>query len=832
MSRETKTKVQLLEEIDVLERRLEETEEALKAIRSGEVDAIYVEGPKGERLFTLKGADQTYRTLVEDMHQGAVTSTADGTILYANKAFAEMTQRPPGSIVGSSIGKYIAPEDKGLFEALFQQGIQEGAGGEMALHVEKGFPVPVYLSVNRVSSDGATLLCIAITDLRDQKRQEEVVKSERLSRAILEAAGEAVLVCDHDGRIVRANHAARELVQGPLLLKSFDDTFSLETLPKTNREAAGSFSVFPVLKGDAFYGIEVLLRKEKSESCDLLLSATPLRSEEGIVGCVLLLTDTTALKQLERDLEAERERLAVTLLSIGDGVIVTDLEGQIQLINRVAESLTGWSHGEAKGRSLDEVFHIISEKTRRPCENPVKKVLASGVIVGLANDSLLISKDGAERAVADSGSPILSRNGNIVGVVLVFRDVTKLKEADKALRRAHEELEERVEERTAELVSINEKLKREIEDRKQAQQALKQSEERLREVNVALDRGLSEVFQALRKLASGDPSVRISETSELDLLVRLKRAVNATAQDLATIINLTHEFAMGLAEYFDVLQRVSRGDFSARVSGDSPVELLGALKRDINHMILGISTEIAERQRAEQALQKSEAELRHLSARLLQVQEAEREKISRELHDSIGQALAATKFGVENCLHRIRELADEETAKSLEALVPVVQRASEEVRQIHTDLRPSLLDDLGIIATISWFCREFQGLYGGLTIEQQIDVEEKQVADALKIVIFRLLQEALNNVAKYGKGDRVRVSLQERKGHIELAIKDNGRGFNVDEAFSTKSLKGGFGLTSMKERTELSGGSFFIESAPKTGTLVRATWPLRMTEPT
>ncbi|MDY6954776.1 MAG: ATP-binding protein, partial [Thermodesulfobacteriota bacterium] len=155
------------------------------------------------------------------------------------------------------------------------------------------------------------------------------------------------------------------------------------------------------------------------------------------------------------------------------------------------------------------------------------------------------------------------------------------------------------------------------------------------------------------------------------------------------------------------------------------------------------------------------------------------------------------------------------------------QRASDEVRQIHTDLRPSLLDDLGIIATISWFCREFQGLYGGLTIEQQIDIEEKQVTDSLKIVIFRLLQEALNNVAKYGKGDRVRVSLQERKGHMELAIKDNGRGFDVDEALSTRSLKRGFGLTSMKERTELSGGSFFIESAPEAGTLVKATWPLR-----
>jgi signal transduction histidine kinase len=241
--------------------------------------------------------------------------------------------------------------------------------------------------------------------------------------------------------------------------------------------------------------------------------------------------------------------------------------------------------------------------------------------------------------------------------------------------------------------------------------------------------------------------------------------------------------------------------------------------------------DITERKQAEQALEESEAELRCLSARLLDVQEAERKTISRELHDSIGQALAATKFGVENCLHRIREVADNETVRLLETLVPVVQRAGEEVRRIHTDLRPSLLDDLGIIATISWFCREFQGLYPGLRIKQRIDIEEKQVADSLKIVIFRLLQEALNNVAKYGKGDTVRVSLQETEGHIELAIEDNGRGFDVDQVRSNKSLKGGLGLTSMKERTELSGGSFSIESAPGAGTLVRASWPTRITGP-
>jgi len=135
-------------------------------------------------------------------------------------------------------------------------------------------------------------------------------------------------------------------------------------------------------------------------------------------------TDITTRKLTESKLAEERERLAVTLASIGDGVITTDTEGKVTLINQVAEQITGWDNGEAIGRPLIEVFHIINEVTRQLCENPVDKVLATGQIIGLANHTALIAKDGTERNIADSGAPIRDKEGNIIGVVLVFRDVT------------------------------------------------------------------------------------------------------------------------------------------------------------------------------------------------------------------------------------------------------------------------------------------------------------------------------------------------------------------------------------------------------------------------
>jgi PAS domain S-box-containing protein len=130
-------------------------------------------------------------------------------------------------------------------------------------------------------------------------------------------------------------------------------------------------------------------------------------------------------QRTETLLETEKERLAVTLQSIGDGVITTDTDGRIVLMNRVAQNLTGWSEQAAFGKPLPEVFRIIHEKTGERCDNPVEKTLKTGEIIELSNDTLLIAKDGGERIIADSGAPIRDKNNRLLGVVLVFRDVTE-----------------------------------------------------------------------------------------------------------------------------------------------------------------------------------------------------------------------------------------------------------------------------------------------------------------------------------------------------------------------------------------------------------------------
>ncbi|HMB15858.1 MAG TPA: ATP-binding protein [Pelovirga sp.] len=147
-------------------------------------------------------------------------------------------------------------------------------------------------------------------------------------------------------------------------------------------------------------------------------------------------TDITDKKETERALAAEKEQLAVTLDSIGDAVITTDTNGHVVLMNPIAEELTGWKIHGAINRPLAEVFHIINEKTGELCENPVERVLSSGKIIGLANHTALISRDGQMRSIADSGAPIITNDGDTIGVVLVFRDVTDTYRLERELEKA------------------------------------------------------------------------------------------------------------------------------------------------------------------------------------------------------------------------------------------------------------------------------------------------------------------------------------------------------------------------------------------------------------
>jgi signal transduction histidine kinase len=231
------------------------------------------------------------------------------------------------------------------------------------------------------------------------------------------------------------------------------------------------------------------------------------------------------------------------------------------------------------------------------------------------------------------------------------------------------------------------------------------------------------------------------------------------------------------------------------------------------------------RKKVENALEQSESQVANLTSQLLLAEENERKRIARELHDGLGQSLNAIAVNVRTTLQKVGDKV-KTGFESLEAIMPIIQESMEEVRRIGMNLRPLLLDDLGLLPTIEWFLREYQMTYPSIRIEKQTEIQEDQVPDPLKAVIYRILQEAMNNIGKHSRADLVSISLMRKKhGRIELVVEDNGIGFDME------SIRKGLGLGSMRERAEFSGGSFDIGSLKGKGTVIRASWPIEQPSP-
>jgi two-component system, sensor histidine kinase PdtaS len=182
------------------------------------------------------------------------------------------------------------------------------------------------------------------------------------------------------------------------------------------------------------YDISYRIRRSDTGEIVTLRSSARV-CENSIVG---VFQDISEIEGLLGDLRESEARQAITLRSIGDGVISTDIGGRVVGMNRMAERLTGWNQGDAKGCHITEVFEIVNATTRAPVENPVQKVIASGYVVGLANHTVLIAQDGTERHIADSAAPIKDDNGALLGMVLVFRDVTSEYRAQETIRHNEE----------------------------------------------------------------------------------------------------------------------------------------------------------------------------------------------------------------------------------------------------------------------------------------------------------------------------------------------------------------------------------------------------------
>lgn len=289
---------------------------------------------------------------------------------------------------------------------------------------------------------------VVINALFEERRR--VLKDLRMSRnqldAILRHIADGITVQDRTGQLVYANNMAvqaigvaspEEVPQTPP-----SDILQLYDLLDENGHVLPGDQLPGRLALKGMAGAERVIgfqRKTTGEKRWSVVKATPVMDDAGDLAFVInLFHDITDLKQAQESLHEQREWLRITLAGIGDGVIATDTQGHINFMNPVAETLTGWPLEEAMGQDVRHVFRIINEETRAPVESPIRRSLAEGVIVGLANHTLLVRRDGGELPVDDSGAPIHDAQGQVIGAVLVFRDVTERRKVEARLRESEE----------------------------------------------------------------------------------------------------------------------------------------------------------------------------------------------------------------------------------------------------------------------------------------------------------------------------------------------------------------------------------------------------------
>ncbi|MDM7919281.1 MAG: sensor histidine kinase, partial [Methanosarcina sp.] len=219
--------------------------------------------------------------------------------------------------------------------------------------------------------------------------------------------------------------------------------------------------------------------------------------------------------------------------------------------------------------------------------------------------------------------------------------------------------------------------------------------------------------------------------------------------------------------------------------------------------------------------------LHYLSLKILETQEQERKTVARELHDSIGSSLAAIRFALEQKIHSMGTVSEPASIGfSLEKIMVMLKEVIDESQRIAYDLRPSVLDTLGLLPAIRSLCRRYSEIHRGIGLDTRLELSEEEIPEKLKIVCYRIIQECFNNAAKHSSADHLQLYLGRSENILNLVMEDNGKGFDVEEAITLASKNNSMGLQGMIERVELAGGKIDIMSGKGQPTKIKIQLPV------
>jgi PAS domain S-box-containing protein len=524
--------------------------------------------------------------------------------------------------------------------------------------------------------------------------------------------------------------------------------------------------------------------------------------------------------KMEKKLYQSRQWLNTTLTSIGDGVIATDEQGVVRFINPVATELTGWTHLDAIGKNLHEIFSLIDEASRTQID-----IFGLQVKIPLADarrgfEGLLVSKSELSIPVEANVTTIKDGTGRVYGMVLVFRDVTEQRAAMQEIKRQADRAEA--------LMQVASQLNSKLELETVLKTICQITNRTLQAAGVAVVLQVpdKDIFQLMSGI-SQDPALQAYRHMRFEIPKKVFEGFLSRENPVLEIKNVQEHPNL---PYFEVAKKadIKTLAIAALFRGD---ELIGALISAFTRQLKGLPKDEIEllqglADQASSAIENAELfeqvragreRQRRLAKSLVEVQEAERRHIAKELHDHLGQLLTGLQFMLERTKHQ----SSGKQRTDLEEIQNSVTDIIGQVREMSLNLRPSMLDDMGLVPTLHWHFDRYTK-QTGIHVNFRCDEFPKRLPLNIETAAYRIIQEALTNVARYAQVNEVLVGLVLQEKTLWVEVLDNGKGFDLQSVSDRPTS----GLGGMRERASLLGGYLVLESFIDQGTQIVAALPL------
>jgi PAS domain S-box-containing protein len=860
-------------ELEELRRRLAEAEETLRARRASEVEAPVVSIPAGERTEpncskALLAEEQLTRAVLEQAEEPIIVCDQRGRIVRASRTARLFCGEDPVQqsfdttlpLRLQSDGKHQASPPFQIAQVLEGKVFQEAEASYLR---RDGQVLSLLLNARPLLGGDNEVLgaVVALTDLTarrqaDRERQEMLEElqqanwalhrqaeelqiqteemhsqAEELQQGIEELAtlterletqgkfleavleqmpGGVIIAAAPSGRLILGNRQVEEIWRHPCLAAAdireccrFQG-FHADGRPYQPEEWPLARSIN---HGEVVSDEEIFIIRGDGSPGVISVSSAPIRNREGcIIAGVATSFDITTRNRAEAALRESEARFRAIFARAPIGIVLTDVSGRLLAVNRALEKMLGYQAEELTHRSFEEITH--PEDLGKNLK--LFKEMLAGKRTGYRLEKRYLHKDGhvvwANLAVSMGGGA----DGSPQFCIGMVEDITARKTAEEALQRARAELEKRVKERTADLESAYDQLHREVAERRQAEKFSHDlflspligfylaQEKKFRLVNP----GFAHITGFSREELKGRDCLSLVHPEDRDHVrekaVQMLKGADFPFYEYRTITRS--------GEVRWIMETVASSQYRGK------------------RATLGHFMDITARRQAEEALKESEQRLRFLTSQLLTAQERERKRISKDLHDDLGQSLMVLKMqvrGVERQLAANLPGCQEECTETLKYIDEIV----ENVRRLSRDLSPALLEDLGLSLALRHLFDEFYR-YHGVRISLSMDDLAGVYLHEEEIIIYRIFQELLTNIAKHAGATGVAVAVKKKRQAVSFQVADNGQGFDWQRLQARDAAERGLGLAAMDERVRMLRGELAIRSRPGKGTRITFTLPL------